>query len=144
MSIEDTGPEARRHVAEVFHLNWLWLVLLGAVLVVAGAVAIAVPALSAIPANNVLGSVLVVSGGLHTMQAAKILYWTGFIWHLMLGALAVAGGALIHLDPFAGIVTITILIAILFAVHGATQIVLAWKVRQQARCTGSSRRAASP
>ena len=32
---------------------------------------------------------------------------------------------LIYLDPFAGVVTITILIAIVFATHGVTQIAFA-------------------
>ena len=46
MSIRYTGPEARLHAAEVFRLKWLWLVLLGTVLIVAGVVAIVVPAVS--------------------------------------------------------------------------------------------------
>jgi uncharacterized membrane protein HdeD (DUF308 family) len=132
MSIRYTGPEARLHAAEVFRLKWLWLVLLGAVLIVAGVVAIVVPAVSGIPANEVLGSVLMISGFVQIMQAAKMLNWAGFIWHLLLGIVAAIGGALISLDPFPGIVTITILIAIIFAVHGATQIVFGLKVRQQA------------
>lgn len=132
MSIRYTGPEARLHAAEVFRLKWLWLVLLGVVLIVAGVVAIVVPAVSGIPANEVLGSVLMISGFVQIMQAAKMLNWAGFIWHLLLGIVAAIGGALISLDPFPGIVTITILIAIIFAVHGATQIVFGLKVRQQA------------
>ncbi len=132
MSIRYTGPEARLHAAEVFRLKWLWLVLLGVVLIVAGVVAIVVPAVSGIPANEVLGSVLMISGFVQIMQAAKMLNWAGFIWHLLLGIVAAIGGTLISLDPFPGIVTITILIAIIFAVHGATQIVFGLKVRQQA------------
>lgn len=131
MSIRYTGPEARLHAAEIFRDKWLWLVLLGGVLIAAGAVAIVIPAVSSIPASKVLGSVLIVAGGVQIMQAAKMLNWAGFIWHLLLGILAAIGGVLIYLDPFPGIVTITILIAIIFAVHGATQIVFAWKVQHQ-------------
>ncbi|MBN9512573.1 MAG: HdeD family acid-resistance protein [Alphaproteobacteria bacterium] len=131
MSIRYSGPEARLHAAEVFRQKWLWLVLLGVVLIVAGAVAMVIPAVSGVPANEVLGSVLMVSGFVQIMQAAKMLNWEGFIWHMLLGIVAAIGGALISLDPFPGIVTITILIAIIFAVHGATQIVFAWKVRRQ-------------
>jgi uncharacterized membrane protein HdeD (DUF308 family) len=131
MSIRYTGPEARLHAAEVFRLQWLWLVLLGAVLIVAGVVAIVVPAVSSVPANEVLGGVLIVSGVVQIMQAAKMLHSAGFAWHLALGIVAAVGGVLISLDPFPGIVTITILVAIIFAVHGATQIAFAWKVRPQ-------------
>jgi len=132
MSIRYTGPQARLHAAEVFRNQWLWLVLLGVVLIVAGIVAIVVPAVSDIPANEVLGSVLIASGIVQIMQAAKMASWAGFIWHLLLGIVAAIGGALIYLDPFPGIVTITLLIAIIFAVHGATQMVFAWRVRRQA------------
>jgi uncharacterized membrane protein HdeD (DUF308 family) len=124
------GPE-RLHTAEVFRTKWLWLVLLGAVLILAGIVAILVPAVSEIAASKVLGSVLIVSGVVQIMQAAKMLGWLGFIWHLLLGVLAAVGGTLIYLDPFAGIIAITVLIAIVFAVQGATQVAFALRVRGQ-------------
>jgi uncharacterized membrane protein HdeD (DUF308 family) len=131
MSTEDMGAEQRRHTAEIFRDNWLWLVLLGGVLMLAGAAAILVPAVSEIPASKILGSVLVVSGIVQIMQAAKMLNWVGFIWHMLLGILATVGGALIYMDPFAGVVAITLVIAVIFAVHGLTQIVFAIRVRGQ-------------
>ena len=131
MSTDYTGVQEGRHTAEIFRDNWLWLVLLGAVLVVAGLVAILVPAVSEIPASKILGSVLVVSGVVQIVQAAKMLHWGGFIWHMLLGVLATVGGALIYMDPFAGVVALTLLIAVIFAVHGLTQIVFAVRVRTQ-------------
>ena len=131
MSTYASGKE-RRHTAEVFRDNWLWLVLLGAVLIVAGAVAILVPAVSDIPASKILGSVLVISGLVQVMQSAKMLNWTGFIWHLLLGILATVGGALIYMDPFAGVIALTLVIAVLFAFHGLTQIAFAIRVRGEA------------
>lgn len=132
MSTDYTGGEERRHTAEIFRDNWLWMVLLGTVLIIAGVVAILVPAVSEIPASKILGSVLVVSGLVQIMQSAKMLNWIGFIWHLLLGLLATVGGALIYMDPFAGIVALTLLIAAIFAIHGLTQIAFAVRVRGQA------------
>jgi uncharacterized membrane protein HdeD (DUF308 family) len=131
MSTEYTSRTEARHTAEAFRDNWLWLVVLGAVLIVAGAAAILVPAVSEIPAGKVLGSVLVVSGLVQIVQSAKMLNWIGFIWHMLLGILAMVGGALIYMDPFAGVMAITLLIAIIFAVHGLTQIAFAVRVRGQ-------------
>lgn len=125
-----SGPE-RRHTAEIFRDNWLLFVLLGGVLIAAGAAAILVPAVSQIPASKILGSVLVISGLLQVAQSTKMLHWIGFIWHLMLGLLATIGGALIYMDPFAGVVAITLVIAVIFAVHGLTQIAFAIRVRSQ-------------
>jgi uncharacterized membrane protein HdeD (DUF308 family) len=90
-----------------------------------------VPAISDIPASKILGSVLVFSGVVQIIQSAKMLNWIGFIWHMLLGILATVGGALIYMDPFAGVVALTLLIAIIFAVHGLTQIVFAVRVRSQ-------------
>src|SRR5262249_4893230 len=110
MSTDNSGAQERRHTAEIFRDNWLWLVLLGTVLVLAGAAAILVPAVSEIPASKILGSVLVVSGIIQIIQSAKMLHWIGFIWHMLLGILATVGGALIYMDPFAGVVALTLLI----------------------------------
>ena len=129
MSTDYTGSE-ERHVAEVFRDKWLLFVLLGGVLIVAGVVSILVPAISDIAARRVLGSVLIVTGLVQVVQSGT-LNWIGFIWHLLLGILAVVGGALIYMDPFAGVLALALLIAIIFAVHGVTQIGFAWKVRGQ-------------
>lgn len=130
MATDYTSESASLHAANVFRTKWLWLVLLGGVLMVAGIVAMLVPAISEIAASKVLGSVLIVSGIVQIMQSAKMLDWMG-IWNLLLGILAAVGGTLIYLDPFAGVIAITILIAIIFAVHGATQVAFAVKVRRQ-------------
>jgi uncharacterized membrane protein HdeD (DUF308 family) len=131
MSTAYTSGKERRHTAEIFRDNWLWLVLLGAVLMLAGAVAILVPAISEIPAGKILGSVLVISGLVQIMQSAKMLNRIGFLWHMLLGVLATVGGALIYMDPFAGVVALTLLIAIIFALHGVTQIAFALRLRGQ-------------
>jgi len=131
MSTGYTGGSERRHTAEVFRDNWLYLVILGSILIVAGAAAILVPAVSEIPASKILGSVLVVSGLVQIFQSSKMLNWTGFIWHMLLGSLATVGGALIYMDPFAGVVALTMTIAVIFAIHGLTQIAFAVRVRDQ-------------
>ncbi len=89
------------------------------------------PAVSEIPAGKILGSVLVISGLVQIMQSAKMLNRIGFLWHMLLGVLATVGGALIYMDPFAGVVALTLLIAIIFALHGVTQIAFAIRLRGQ-------------
>src|SRR4051794_31448959 len=114
MSTGYTGGSERRHTAEVFRDNWIYLVVLGLALLVAGAVAILVPAASEIPASKILGSVLVITGFLQIIQSSKMLNWAGFVWHMLLGSLATVGGALIYMDPFAGVVALTVTIAVIF------------------------------
>jgi uncharacterized membrane protein HdeD (DUF308 family) len=131
VSTNYTGRAERRHTAEAIRDNWLLFVLLGAVLALSGAAAILMPAVSEIPASKILGTVLVISGLLQIVQSSKMVHWTGFAWHILLGALATVGGALIYTDPFAGVVAITLLIAVILAIHGLTQIAFAVRVRNQ-------------
>lgn len=112
--------------------NWGWFILLGLVLMVAGAIAIVLPALSAIAAEKILGTVLCIGGFVQVVQASKVSNWLGFAWHLLLGLFATIGGALIYIDSLWAVVTITILIAAIFAILGVSQIVFALKVRRMA------------
>jgi uncharacterized membrane protein HdeD (DUF308 family) len=110
--------------------NWGWFVLLGLALLVAGAIAIVLPALSAIAAERILGTVLCLGGLVQVVQASKVANWLGFAWHLLLGLFATIGGALIYIDSLFAVVAITILIAVIFAILGVSQIVFAFKVRR--------------
>ena len=74
MSSDATGSKGRLHTLSIFGSHWLWLVLLGGVLMLAGAIAILVPAISEIAASRVLGSVLVISGLVQIVQATKMLH----------------------------------------------------------------------
>ena len=131
----DRAGEGARHTAEVLRDNWHWLVLLGAVLVLAGLTAIVAPAVTGGTVSRVLGGVLMVSGAIQLLQTVRTGNWTGnwmaFLWHTLLGVLATIGGLLIYLNPFAGVFALTILISIVFAVLGVSQVGFSMRLRGQ-------------
>ena len=129
MTVGDTERSDRQHIADIFQSHWLLFILVGGLLIAAGAVAIVVPALSSIAPNEVLGLVLVFVGIVQIAQSGKMQGEALFAWHLTLGLVAAVGGVFVYLDPFRGVVTIMILMAIVFALHGLTQIAFAMKVR---------------
>lgn len=120
----------RTFIAGIFRSHWLLFILVGALLIMAGLVAFTVPAVSSIAPSELLGLVLAFVGIVQIVQSGKMQGEALFAWHLTLGLLAALGGVLLYLDPFPGIVTITALMAIVFALHGLTQIAFALKVRQ--------------
>ena len=128
---KDEGDEGL-NAAAVIRSRWVWFVLLGLVLMVAGAVSIALPALTTIAAERILATVLCLGGIAQIIQASKVANWLGFMWHLLLGVFATIGGVLIYIDSLYGVVAITILIAVIFAVLGVSQIAFALKVRRMA------------
>jgi uncharacterized membrane protein HdeD (DUF308 family) len=130
MSTSESAPGGRNYIADTFRSHWLLFVLVAALLLVAGAVAIVVPAISSIEPNELLALVLAFVGIVQIAQSGKMHGDFLFAWHLGLGLLAALGGVLVYIGPFPGIVTKTILLAIVFAIHGLTQIAFAMKVRQ--------------
>jgi uncharacterized membrane protein HdeD (DUF308 family) len=130
MSNSDAGRSEGLHTAQIIQAQWVWFILLGIVLMAAGCVAIVLPAISTIAAGKILGTVLCFGGFVQIVQSSKIQNWLGFMWHLLLGIFAAIGGVLIYIDSLYGVVAITILIAIIFAVLGVSQIAFALKVRR--------------
>lgn len=127
----DREPE-NRQLAQTFRSYWMLLFLVGVLLILAGAIAIALPAISSLPPNEVLSLVLIVAGIVQIVQAGKMAGDLLFTWHLTLGLVAAIGGVLVYIEPFPGIVTKTLIMAAVFAVHGLTQIVFAARVRRLA------------
>lgn len=126
---EEYRSEGPNPVAAI-RSNRGWFVLLGLVLMLAGAIAIVLPSLSTIAAERILGTVLCLGGLVQVIQASKVPNWLGFASHLLLGLFATIGGALIYIDSLFAVVAITILIAVIFAILGVSQIVFAFKVRR--------------
>ncbi len=129
MNPDEAGRGEGQHIAGFFQSHWLLFILLGGLLIAAGGVAIVVPAISEIAANEVLGLVLIFVGIVQIAQSGKMKGEGQFAWHLALGGVAAIGGVLVYLDPFEGVVTLTLLMAIVFALHGLTQIAFAFRVR---------------
>jgi uncharacterized membrane protein HdeD (DUF308 family) len=117
--------------ASAEHSKWGWFLALGFVLTLAGALAVALPVVSTFAASTVLGLALVFAGVMKLAQSLQVKEWRGFAWQELTGAVEVVGGILIYLDPFKGALAITLLIALVFLVHGILQIALAIRVREQ-------------
>jgi uncharacterized membrane protein HdeD (DUF308 family) len=109
--------------------KWMAVLLHGLMLILCGAAAIVLAEIATFATGLIVGGALVVAGLGQILQAFQVKPWGGFIWNLSTGIVEVVGGALIYLNPVAGAVAITILIAIVFLVQGFTQIAFALKVR---------------
>ena len=130
MDANDPEMSDRHFISATLKSHWLLFALVGALLLIAGAIAIVVPAISSIEPNELLALVLAVVGIVQIVQCGKMQGNFLFAWHLTLGLAAAIGGVLVYIEPFPGILTKTVVMAIVFAVHGATQIAFAVRVRQ--------------
>ena len=114
---------------ETVRAGWGWFLALGIVLVIGGSLAILLPVASTLATSLFLGAILFVGGIFQIIHAFQVKTWGGFFWDLIVGIVQVAGGIIVYMNPFAGAVTLTVLIAAVFFAQGVTQTFLAFKVR---------------
>ncbi len=99
----------------------------GIVLILGGLMALFLPLLASLTAVLIVGWTFVLAGILHIVEAfrnAEDRWWNGGF-----GLLGVLIGLSFVLNPFGGLLSLTILLGAFFAASGAMQLYLAWKRR---------------
>jgi uncharacterized membrane protein HdeD (DUF308 family) len=102
---------------------------LGAVLVGLGIVAIVTPLVAGVATVYALGSLLVASGVFRCAFAFRAESWGAGVLGFALGALALLAGSLVIAQPVLALASLTLLLAIYFAAHGAVEAVVALRLR---------------
>jgi uncharacterized membrane protein HdeD (DUF308 family) len=111
---------------------WGWLLALGIVQIIAGSIAIAVPAVASLAAVAVFGAVLLVTAAWELMHAFQIRAWPRSAWHALSGLLYAIGGLLVVLYPLGGALTLAVVIAIVLIADGALRVAFGTIVRPAA------------
>ncbi len=118
MAVPESGGEASEK-------SWWLYLLLGVVLLVAGVFVLGDVVLASVVSAILIGWAIVIAGILEIIHAFSARGWKGFLLDLLLGALYVAGGAMLLSNPVAGSVTLTLVIGIIWVVSGIFRMVLA-------------------
>jgi uncharacterized membrane protein HdeD (DUF308 family) len=109
--------------------NWGWMLALGILFIVGGVFAFAAPFLAGIVVATVVGVVIAIAGIAQIIHAWRMQSWGGFVWQLIIGIVLLIGGISIYLDPVSGVITLTLLAAVMFVVKGIFQIILGFRLR---------------
>lgn len=115
-------PRMVPHELEHLRSHWLWVLLLGVLLVAAGVAAIIVPPATVgttLAVTIVLGALLMVAGVAMIVSAFWIGKWSGFLIQVLVGLLYVACGFVMTEKPVVSAVAMTVFIALSFIVLGA-------------------------
>jgi len=104
-----------------------WFMALGIVLILLGAIAIVAAFAATLATVLLFGVLLLIAGGVQIVHAFASARWRGFLWHLIGGILYVAIGGLIVIDPVAGAVGLTLLLAAFFVAGGTLKLVLGFQ-----------------
>jgi uncharacterized membrane protein HdeD (DUF308 family) len=109
-----------------------WVTILGAVMIVAGFLAVIAPGPAALAATIFFGAMFFVGGVAEVAHAVATRSETGFGWKLVSGIAMLVLGALFAIFPLAGIATLALLIGGLLLAHGVGSVMVAmkWKPRR--------------
>lgn len=110
-------------------LGSTWSIVLGVLFVAFGVFAIAEPFLAAIALNTLIAWLLIFVGVIHVMAAFHGHLGWGLVWKLLIGAAYIFLGGYLLVRPVQGVISLTLLLAILFLVEGVFDILLWWKTR---------------
>ena len=113
-----------------------WFMVLGLAQIAVGALAIGSPLLATLASAVFLGWLLLIAGSVQAFQAFRYRIWHGFFLHLVGALLYLAAGVLVVTRPAAGALTLTLILAIFFAVEGISRVMLGMRVRGTPGSTG--------
>jgi uncharacterized membrane protein HdeD (DUF308 family) len=115
----------------LFHRHWGWLLAFAIVQVIAGAFAVAIPALASLIAVAMFGWVMIISAIFQIVHAFRVRKWRGFALHLLGGVLYAVAGVLALLYPFPSVVALTLFLAGLLLADGILRTILSSAMRPQ-------------
>ncbi|HKL64931.1 MAG TPA: DUF308 domain-containing protein [Roseovarius sp.] len=112
-------------------MGWKGLALLGVVMLIGGFLAFLNPFAASLAAEAVAGAAFLIAGAMQLVFAVRDGTKTaGDRWLTgALGVVLVLFAASLVLNPLAGLVTLTALVALFFTVMGALRVALAWHLR---------------
>ncbi|KQT88584.1 hypothetical protein ASG48_03095 [Aurantimonas sp. Leaf443] len=127
-----TSDEIQRQVARTrrhLHDHWKSYAIQGAVMIVAGVLALAVPLAATLASTIFFGWLMLLGGVVGLVSAFRARNAPGFWSNVALAALAVILGLVIVADPFAGAITLTWALAAYFLLIGFVTFSIANAVR---------------
>jgi uncharacterized membrane protein HdeD (DUF308 family) len=106
-----------------------WFYFLGILLIILGIAAVAFPFVTTIAAKVFLGWLFLIAGILQVVHAFSTRTWSEFFLDLLIGVLYVVAGGWLAFFPLTGIITLTLLLAIMFVIHGVLEGMIAFRIR---------------
>lgn len=126
MTVSD---QAAGSVAEPLRAKSGWIVALGIVYLVAGAVALSSIVMATVISVFLVGIMMIVAGIAEVISALQVKSWGKFVLWILLGALYVVGGILAFENPLLTAKVLTLLLGASLIASGVTKIVLAFNMK---------------
>ncbi len=108
-----------------------WFIALGIVLILVGTSAIIFPHIATLSTNIFVGWLLVIAGIVQFIHAFRVKEWSGFAFEMVIALLHAIAGMVLLVYPVAGVIALTIYLAVIFIVEGVFRSLLAIQLKPE-------------
>lgn len=112
--------------------GWLALILIGAFMLLGGVLALVNPFAASLAVTVLVGMVFLVGGALTLWAVFSDRTQPHRGWNALVGVLGLVAGISLLADPLGGMISLTLLLAILFVLTGAARLAGAFALRESA------------
>ena len=129
MSLESAAQAMREAMRETVRRHSLWYLVQGALMVLAGLLALVYPVVSSVAGVFFLGWVLIISGVFQGISLIGAQHVPHFWLQLVSVVLSVVVGVLFLRHPGEGLLTLTLLLIVFFMVEGISKVIFSLTIR---------------
>ena len=106
-----------------------WFIALGVIMILTGIGAFAFPLIASLSVELLVGATFLVGGIATLFHAFQEKEWGGVFWQLAVGIVYMAGGLVFLVNPFGGVIALTVFLGVVFLVEGIARIVMGFQMR---------------
>ncbi|WP_374088493.1 HdeD family acid-resistance protein [Methylomicrobium lacus] len=128
-NIDSDIQRLRQEMLNYFQTHWKLFLLEGILFILLGLCAVLIPQFFTVAIVIFLGWIILFGGAVHIGRALVFSAMPGFAVWLFMGILQLVVGYLFITQPAAGVLTLTVLMALFFAFEGIAKISLAFMMR---------------
>lgn len=137
MSTNKPDVERIQHaMATSLHNHWVLFLVEGVILVALGLAAIAVPRITTLTVEILFGWLFIISGVVGLITTLWVRQATGFWWSLISAVVGVAAGVIFLVRPLGGILSLSVVLIVFFAIESIASIMLALGQRRRSEQWG--------
>jgi uncharacterized membrane protein HdeD (DUF308 family) len=127
----NTPQQIQSAMATSLREHWVLFLVEGIILVILGLVAIVVPPIATLAVELLFGWLFLISGIASLITTFLMRKALGFWWSLVSAILGIAAGIVLLIWPLTGVLTLTLVLIVFFAIEGAASIMFALEHRRE-------------
>ena len=123
--------QIQRAVATSLHEHWVLFLVEGIILIILGLAAVVVPPIATLAVEILYGWLFLISGIIGLITTLRMRQAPGFWWSLVSAILGTAAGIVLLLWPLSGVLSLTLILIVFFAIEGVASIMFALEHKRE-------------